>query len=109
MKETKTIGNSRHADPTTGSPPIELLPSVAQAARWKYVFPDIKKNQKSFKIKNHLKSKIIYSTHWCYLNTQLRIFKIHLIHSCGVALNRLMTLLESRCQEPQQRKYHPPD
>jgi len=45
MKEIETTGNSRHADPTTRSPLIELLPSmavvctagIAQAARWKYV------------------------------------------------------------------------
>jgi len=57
MKETKTARNSRHADPTTRSPPIELMPSaaavctagIAQAARWKYVFPDVcQKTQKSF-------------------------------------------------------------
>ena len=57
MKETKTTGNSRHADPTTGSPPIELLSSAAavctadvvQAARWKYAFQDVcKKTHKSF-------------------------------------------------------------
>jgi len=29
MKETKTTGNYRHADPTTGSPPIELVLSAA--------------------------------------------------------------------------------